>query len=86
MLTSPTDRAGAWRYKNNGQQYLPVLDANQNVLLTVAQNASSTDSTFYDFVGIKYIVITNDDLSVNPNWGVSEATTFFDNFTFGDQR
>lgn len=85
MLTSPTDRVGAWRYKNNGQQYLTALDANQNVLLTVAQNASSTDSTFYDFVGIKsdafdikYIAITNDGLSVDPNWGVSGPTTFFD--------
>ncbi len=78
MLTSPTDRVGAWKYKNNGQQYLTALDANQNVLLTVAQNASSTDSTFYDFVGIKYIAITNDGLSVDPNWGVSGPTTFFD--------
>ena len=90
QLGQAVDRVGAWLFKSNGMQYLSALDAAQNVLMTVAVDASSADSAFYDFVGIKsdaadiaYVVITNSDLSQDANWDVAGQTTFFDNFTFG---
>jgi hypothetical protein len=76
-------------YRFNGEQFLTALDAAQNVLLTVALDSSSSDSATHDFVGIqsdtaniRYVVIANDNLSVDPNWGVGGLTTFFDDFTF----
>jgi len=84
------DRVGAWLFKTNGMQYLSALDAAQNVLMTVAVDANSADSMYYDFVGIKsdaaniaYVVLTNSDLSQDPNWDIAGPTTFFDNFSFG---
>lgn len=93
QFTSAVDRVGAWIYKSNGTQYLTALDANMNVLMSVAQNTSSMDSANYDFVGIAsnsfniaYVVISNKNLSLNPNWDIGGATTFFDDFTFGGQQ
>lgn len=83
------DRVGVWLYKHNGQQYLTALDASQNVLLSVADNAGSADSPYFDFVGIRsdsknirYVVISNKDLSVNPQWNVDGYATFFDDLQF----
>lgn len=83
------DRVGAWLYKANGQHYLTALDASQNVLLTVAASAASTDSAYFDFVGIqsdsrniRYVVIANKDLSANPQWDLNGHNTFFDDLTF----
>lgn len=90
QLGQAVDRVGAWLFKSNNMQYLSALDASQNVLMTVAVNANSADSMLYDFVGIKsdaaniaYVVITNSDLSQDPNWDIAGPTTFFDDFTFG---
>lgn len=88
-FTSTVGRVGAWLYKGNGQQYLSVLDASQNVLFTVAADATSQDSPFYDFVGIasdsndiKFAVISNKNLWADPQWDIAGPTTFFDDFTF----
>jgi hypothetical protein len=93
QFAAGVDRVGAWIFKSNGRQYLTALDANMNVLLTVAHNSLSTDSANYDFVGIAssganiaYVVIANDDLSVNSNWNIGGFTTFFDDLTFGAQQ
>lgn len=83
------DRVGAWLYKGNGQHYLSALDASQNVLLTVAASAASGDSEHFDFVGIqsdsrniRYVVISNKDLSANPQWDLNGHNTFFDDLMF----
>lgn len=83
------DRVGAWLYKDNGQHYLSALDASQNVLLTVAASAASGDSAHFDFVGIqsdsrniRYVVISNKDLSVSPQWDLNGYNTFFDDLMF----
>lgn len=90
QLGQAVDRVGAWLFKTNGMQYLSALDAAQNVLMTVAVDAGSADSMLYDFVGIKsdaaniaYVIITNSDVSQDPNWDIAGQTTFFDDFTFG---
>jgi len=90
QLGQAVDRVGAWIFKTNGMQYLSALDAAQNVLMSVAVDANSADSMLYDFVGIKsdaadiaYVVLTNSDLSQDPNWDIAGPTTFFDDFTFG---
>ena len=83
------DRVGVWLYKGNGQHYLTALDAAQNVLLTVAADLGSPDSEFYDFVGIasdakniRYVVISNKNLSADPVWDVNGMTTFYDDLRF----
>lgn len=83
------DRVGVWLYKHNGAQFLSALDASQNVLQTVSADAASTDSSFFDFVGlrsdsrdIRYVVIANKDLSLDADWNVTGPTTFFDDLVY----
>lgn len=84
------DRVGAWLYKYNGTQFLTALDAAQNVLMSVSVDVSSSDSSFFDFVGvrssakdIRYVVIGNNDLSQQSlAWNVSGHAAFYDNLSF----
>jgi hypothetical protein len=88
-FTGGVDHVGVWLYKGNGQHYLTALDGAQNVLLTVAEDLASSDSAFYDFVGvasdtknIRYVVISNKNLSDDPTWDVNGMTTFYDDLVF----
>jgi hypothetical protein len=88
-FTGGVDRVGVWLYKGNGPQYLSLLDADQNVLFSAAQNPLSTDSAFYDFVGavsdgkdIRYVVLSNKDLSASADWDTGGLSTFYDDLVF----
>jgi hypothetical protein len=83
------DRVGVWLYKHNGAQFLTALDAGQNVLQTVAADAASTDSPFYDFVGlrsdardIRYVVIANKDLALDAAWDIDGQASFYDDLVY----
>lgn len=83
------DRVGVWLYKGNGTQYLNVLDAQQQVLGSLAVDVASTDSAGFDFVGlrsdrrdIRYVVISNEDLSAQPAWSGTGYAAFYDDLMF----
>jgi hypothetical protein len=59
------------------------------VLLTVGADAGSADSEFYDFVGIRsasrdirFVVISNKNLSLDANWDPTGLTPFYDDLMF----
>ena len=88
-FAADVDRVGVWLYQGNGTQYLTALDADQNVLLTLSGDAPLERTSFYGFVGMKsdvrdirYVVISNKDLSADPQWTATGYTAFYDDLMF----
>jgi hypothetical protein len=89
QFAAGVDRVGVWLYQGNGTQYLTALDADQNVLLSLSGDDALDRTSFYGFVGmhsdardIRYLVISNKDLSVDPQWTATGYTAFYDDLMF----
>jgi hypothetical protein len=88
-FAADVDRVGVWLYQGNGMQYLSALDADQNVLLTLSAADALEQHASFGFVGmqsdardIRYVVISNKDLAVDPNWSPTGYTSFYDDLMF----